>query len=97
MLLQQGYPFRLRERPVHARYFARVAGCCRFVWNTALAYQHDELAGSRARPRYAALCAQLIEWKRAHPFLSEAPAQALQQSLRDLEAAWQRHLENQSH
>src|ERR1700693_4866971 len=97
MLLQQGYPFRLRERPVHARYFTRVAGCCRFVWNAALAYQRDELAASRARPRYAAVCAKLLEWKRTHSFLSEAPSQALQQSLRDLEAAWQRHFENPGH
>jgi putative transposase len=97
MLLQQGYPFRLRQRSAHARYFARVAGCCRFVWNQALSYQREELGAFRARPRYAALCAQLVEWKCEHPFLLEAPAQALQQSVRDLEAAWQHHLENPRH
>jgi putative transposase len=34
------------------------------------------------------LCALLPSWKREHPFLSEVPAQALQQALKNLERAY---------
>ena len=34
------------------------------------------------------MCALLPSWKTAHPWLSDAPSQALQQSLKDLERAF---------
>lgn len=39
MLIRQAFRFRLREQPAQARDYARTAGCCRFVWNKALALQ----------------------------------------------------------
>jgi len=37
---------------------------------------------------YAELCAVLPGWKWEHPFWSDAPAQALQQALKNLERAY---------
>lgn len=50
MLIRKGFRFRLHPRPAHERLFSRWAGCCRFVWNQALADQRDEIARGNKRP-----------------------------------------------
>jgi putative transposase len=78
----------------------RFAGSCRFVFNRALALQKElfELRGVPAS--YADLCAVLVDWKqdkdkdKETDWLNEAPSQALQQSLKNLDAAWARRLDS---
>lgn len=89
-MMQQGFRFALRVKPARERVLRRWVGCRRFVWNEALAFQRAELAAGRKRPGYAALCARLPALKAQHPWLAEPPAQALQQALKDLCAAWER-------
>jgi len=63
------------------------AGCCRFVWNKALALQKARLDTGERALGYNMLALQLPDWKKEHPFLNEAPSQALQQVLMNLDRA----------
>jgi len=90
MLIRQAFRFRLREQPVQGREYARTAGCCRFVWNKALALQHRYYRLFSKHLPYNRLANRLPRWKRQHPFLSDAPSQTLQQALKDLDTAWSR-------
>lgn len=90
MLIRQGFQYALRLNAQREALLRRWAGCRRFVFNDALAHQKAEVAAGRKRPGYAALCARLPELKRLHPWLTEPPAQALQQALKDLCSAWER-------
>ncbi|MBG0820458.1 transposase [Planomonospora sp. ID91781] len=68
----------------------RIAAVCRSVWNTALE-QRRAYRRRSAFIGYAEQCRQLAEAKKDFPWLAEAPAQALQQTLKDLDAACRRH------
>ncbi|HSV83037.1 MAG TPA: transposase [Ramlibacter sp.] len=89
MIVRQGFQYALRLKPQEEALLRRWAGCRRFVFNEALAHQQAELAAGRKRPGYEALSARLPELKKTHPWLTEPPAQALQQALKDLCAAWE--------
>lgn len=88
MLLRQGFKYALRLRKGDEAALRRWVGCRRFVYNEALAHQRAQVAVGCKRPGYASLCARLPELKRQYPWLSEPPAQALQQALKDLCKAW---------
>lgn len=88
MLIRQGFQYALRLKAGREALLRRWVGCRRFVFNEALAHQHAEVAAGRKWPGYAALCARLPALKVTHPWLSEPPAQALQQALKDLCQAW---------
>ncbi|MEY4952509.1 MAG: hypothetical protein RL299_933 [Pseudomonadota bacterium] len=88
MLILQGFQYALRLKAQREAVLRRWVGCRRFVFNEALAHQRAEVAAGRKRPGYAVLCARLPEVKKLHPWLSEPPAQALQQALKDLCKAW---------
>ena len=68
----------------------RFAGCCRFVWNKALELEKAAYVELGERLGYNALAKLLPEWKAdpATGFLAEAPSQALQQVLMDLDRAY---------
>ena len=74
----------------------RFAGSCRFVFHRALALQKELFELSGAHASYADLCAVLVDWKqdKETDWLNEAPSQALQQSLKNLDAAWARRLDS---
>jgi len=74
----------------------RFAGACRFVFNRALALQKELFELSGAHASFADLCAVLVDWKqdKETDWLNEAPSQALQQSLKNLDAAWVRRLDS---
>jgi putative transposase len=88
MLRRQGYKFERRPNGEQLRNLRRFAGSCRFVYNKALALNQQRYENKEKRLGYAGLCALLPNWKIAHPWLSDAPSQALQQSLKDLERAY---------
>ncbi|MFG1611330.1 RNA-guided endonuclease InsQ/TnpB family protein [Nonomuraea wenchangensis] len=75
------------------RLFAeRLGGICRSVWNTGLE-QRREYRRRGGRLGYAEQCAQLADAKK-DPYcawLADAPAQVLQQILKDLDQACSRH------
>lgn len=87
MLIRKAFKYRLKTNQTEAVILSRYAGCCRFVWNKALALQRDLLATEKRRLSYAKLAAMLPVWKIEHPFLKEAPSQSLQQTLMNLDVA----------
>lgn len=89
MQIRKAYKFRLKAKPNQLAMFCQQAGCCRFLWNKALALQKERLDAGEKVLRYAELCKLLTGWKREEPtaFLVGAQSQTLQQTLKFLDKA----------
>ena len=88
MLRLQAFKFALQPNGEQLRNLRQFAGSCRFVYNKGLALNLERYEKKEQRLGYAGLCALLPNWKMEHEFLSEVPAQALQQALKNLERAY---------
>ena len=88
MLRLQAFKFELRPNGEQLRNLRQFAGSCRFVYNKALALNVERYEKKEKRLGYPGLCALLPNWKMEHEFLSDVPAQALQQALKNLERAY---------
>lgn len=89
MLVRKAYKFELMPRGDQQRAMRRYAGCCRAVFNMALAWQKtQDQADPSIKFSYVTIANMLPQWKVEMPWLSEAPSQALQQSLKNLESAY---------
>ena len=89
MVIRKAFKFRLKTNRETEQYLSRSAGCCRFVWNKALALQKEKLeAGERCLP-YSQLAELLRDWKQEETmsFLQEVHSQPLQQTLMNLDKA----------
>lgn len=86
----QGFKFELRPSPAQARMLREFAGACRFVYNRTLAINEERYKAGERKLSYVEAAKLLTGWRAdaETPWLQEAPAQVLQQSLRDLEAAY---------
>jgi putative transposase len=87
MVLRQAYKYRLNTKPVDELLMKQFSGCCRFVWNKALALQKERLDAGERTLSYNKLAVLLPPWKKEHLFLDDAPSQALQQVLKNLDRA----------
>lgn len=87
MQIRKAFKYRLKTSSGVESLFSRHAGCCRFVWNKALALQNERLAAGEYYLNYESLASLLPQWKKEYPFLTEAPSQALQQVLMNLDKA----------
>ncbi len=85
----KAFKFQLKTNAAQVAQLRRFAGCCRLVWNTALALQKERLDSQQGILNYPNMAGELIQWKNAPEtaFLSEAPAQPLQQTLKNLDLA----------
>jgi putative transposase len=92
MIRRQAYKFQLKTSSSSEALLRRFAGCNRFVWNKALAEQKARYERGEKKQTYNAMAADLVTWKTAPEttFLSEAPSQSLQQTLKHLDDAYQR-------
>jgi putative transposase len=87
MIQRQAFKYRLKTKSADKLLMGQFSGCCRFVWNKALALQKERLdAGDRCLS-YNSQALLLPSWKKEHPFLNEAPSQTLQQVLMNLDRA----------
>ena len=86
----QAYKFQLRPKEGQAATMRRFAGCCRFVWNKALALEKETYEAEGKRNGYNKLAGMLRDWKKEEEsvFLAEAHSQILQQTLKDLDRAY---------
>jgi putative transposase len=96
MLRLQGFKFEGMPNGEQLRNLRQFAGSCRFVYNKALALNSERYEKKEQRLGYAKLCALLPHWKLEHPFLSDVPAQALQQSLKDLDRAYANYFQKRA-
>jgi putative transposase len=92
MIHRQAYKFQLKTSLSSEALLRRFAGCNRFVWNKALAEQKARYERNEKKQTYCAMAADLVAWKAAPEtfFLSDAPSQSLQQTLKHLDEAYQR-------
>jgi putative transposase len=87
-VVQKAYRFRLEPTPAQRACFESWAGGCRFVWNWMLQQRSDHYKACGRGVSYGEQSAQLKPMKAQYPWLKEAPSQALQQTLRDLDRAF---------
>lgn len=87
MIQRKAFKYRLKAKPKDELLMRQFAGCCRFVWNKALALQKERLDTGERTLGYYKLALLLPQWKIEHPFLKDAPSQALQQVLMNLDRA----------
>lgn len=93
----KAFRFQLRTKPGTAAKLRRFAGSCRWVWNAAIAEQRRRREAGERFAGHAAMCKWLTTWRNAAgtAWLAEAPIHPLQQTLRRLEAAYQRFFAGQ--
>ena len=86
----QAYKFQLRPKTGQESLMRRFAGCCRFLWNKALALEREVYEADGKRLGYYAIAGKLKDWKKDDDtsFLAEAHSQILQQTLKDLDRAY---------
>lgn len=98
MLVRQAFRYELMPSREQDRLMRRFAGSCRFVYNKALDLQKERYERGEKKLGYGALCKVLTEWKAQSQtlWLNEAPSQALQQSLKDLERAYKNFFEKRA-
>lgn len=65
-------------------------GCCRFVYNWGLELKKNAYESERKSLSYYDLSKMMTQLKKEKPFISEVAHVSLQQSLRNLDAAYQR-------
>ena len=84
----RGHRYKLSPTGEQRRLLNRWAGCCRYVFNTALAHRQAAYTTTGKGLSYAALCKQLTAWKKTLIWLKQPPAMLLQQAIRDLDTAF---------
>jgi putative transposase len=89
MRRHQAFKYELMPNGEQQRRMRRFAGCCRFVYNKALALQKERQSQGE-KLGYAGLCKLLTEWRHSTEtaWLADAPVHPLQQTLKDLERAY---------
>jgi len=94
----QAYKFELRPNGEQSRKLRQFAGSCRFVYNRALALQQENHGAGLKYIGYVAMANKLPEWRKDPQtcWLKDAPAHPLQQTLRDLDRAYQNFFSKRS-
>ena len=87
----QAFKFQLMPTGQQQRDMRRFAGSCRFVYNKALALQKENFEVGNKFISYGSMASNLPTWKRdiKLSWLKNAPSQALQHALKDLDKAYQ--------
>ena len=88
--MELSYEYRIYPNSEQREMVARTFGCCRFVYNRALAVRKDAYDAGEAVPSIFDCIKMIPKWK-ADPetaWLKEADSAALQQSLRNLGSAY---------
>jgi putative transposase len=84
----QAYQFRLEPNGKQRKQLERYAGCCRFVYNRALAKNIEAYKLGEKYPGKYRMTGCLPSWKVQFPWLKDAPSQALMCSLLNLDKAY---------
>lgn len=87
----QAFKFELKLNNTQIKQLYGMAGSCRYVFNRALALQKKRYEQGEKKLGYAGLCRELTFWRKENDtrWLQHSHSQVLQQSLKDLERAYQ--------
>jgi putative transposase len=91
MIVQKAYKYRFYPSNTQARQLAQTFGSARFVWNLGLELRSKSYEQEQKSISYTQTAAALTQWKKEpeKAFLKEVSSVVLQQSLRNLETAFQ--------
>ena len=64
MIIRKAFKFRLKTNSTTETELSKMAGCCRFVWNKALALQKERLDNNEKLLSYCELSKQLTAWRK---------------------------------
>lgn len=95
--MKSRYQYRLYPRPNQTEPLARAFGCARVVWNDSLWIYKNALRNGEARPKD--VDKQVITQAKKTPeraWLAEVSNIVLQQSFRDLQAAWNNYFSSKN-
>ncbi|KFI58348.1 RNA-guided endonuclease InsQ/TnpB family protein [Bifidobacterium gallicum] len=89
-MVRRAYKYRFYPTPGQENLLRRTIGCCRLVYNKALAARTEAWTARRESVSYNQTNTMLTGWKKTEElaFLREVSSVALQQSLRHLQAAF---------
>ena len=83
------YKYRIYPNHIQIIKLNQLFGCCRYVWNSALAHCNQLYTNGHKRPGYVDLTKQFITQAKKELFwLKEVASTPLQQSLKDLDKAY---------
>ena len=89
--MKSRYQYRIYPTNQQKKHLAQLFGCVRVVFNDALAYCQEKYKNGKKKPSNTELSRRLTELKKTHGkiWLGEVSSIPLQQSLRDLDQAYQ--------
>ena len=87
----KGYKFRLYPNKTQKILLNKTLGCCRFVFNHFLSIRRDSREKDKKSVSYSEASALMtkLKYDEEHSWLKKVDSIALQQSLRDLDVAYQ--------
>ena len=93
-----GFKFRIYPNKAQQNLINRTLGCCRFVFNHFLALRRDEWTANHKSISYVQTAALLTDLKKNEDFswLKESDSMALQESLRNLDTAYQNFFQHRA-
>jgi putative transposase len=92
----QAFNYELMPPGDQQRDMRRFAGSCRFVFNKALALQKTNHEAGNKFIRYVEMANLLPAWKVEFPWLKDAPSQALQHAIKNLDRAFTNFFEKRA-
>ncbi len=97
-MVDAGFKYRFYPSPEQENYLARTFGCVRVVYNRALDARKNHYAETGKALNYGKTSALLTAWKKidGYRWLREVSSVPLQQTLRHLNAAYQRFFEKKA-
>lgn len=92
------YTYRFYPTPTQTEQFAQLFGCVRVTYNWGLRCGLDALEGQESVPRMPTLSKALTQLKKteSHTWLADVSCVPLQQTLRQLDAAWKNCFEGRA-
>ena len=90
MQILKAFKFELMPNGAQVHKMKQFCGCSRFVFNRALAYQNEQYQKDNSfKFSYRKIADLLPEWKREFTWLKNCHSQVLQQSIKDLDKAFE--------
>lgn len=87
--MEVGYKFRIYPNKFQEEQIQKTFGCCRYVYNHYLALRKARYDADKSTMNYCECAKDLTSLKKEFEWLKEVDSQALQQSLRNLDSAFQ--------
>lgn len=92
--MEKSYKYRIYPNKKQKEQLAKTFGCCRFVYNHYLAKRIEEYKESNTTLDYYRCCSDLTTLKTELTWLKEVDKCALQNTLKDLDSAYQKFFKN---